>query len=627
MRKVMPPMLLLACLLGTHAVVVAEEMQSVTITGKRPISWWEVVDMRQARDSLAESYAKDIRSDPREGPRDGKTTNPAAQGGSKITCTTDNPVVITTGEKILPENDFQAGGAYGLGLRRVYRSKNATGSMFGPQWLSNIDHPRLIQDTNKYCYTNGNCVPKTVTHTRPDGTKFVYTLVIESGNTDSELITEAKKRRAAAGETTNAVIGASYDYLVKTSPTSSDGAQSTGVITYFYNTRWELARLREFYTYSATGYIQSYSDSLGAKTTFGYQGTKVVSITSPAGKALVFGYGANGLVNSVKDPAGYFWTYEYNSNNMLSKMISPGTTPDVREYLYESPVSATLLTGLKINGVRYSTYSYYGNGLVQESALANGKEKDTFEYSAGTTITDIRGQTTTYGLESIQGELKISSVSRNATATCAAANAKTVYDANGFVDYTEDWEGHRTDYTYDDTGRLLNYTTAAGTNDLLAVVNTWLFDQITSTEYRGGNGIAYARVTYTYMGDLVKSETWDDLKTNRQRKVVYDYTLHPSNVVASVTATRSLPGATAVSTRLYDTSGNLTGHTNYLGQTETWSSYNSMGQPGRHTNLNGVNEDYGYEPKGNMHQSTLRLPAGSRVTKFAYNNNHQVTDI
>lgn len=79
MRKVMAPMLLLAFLLGAHAVVVAEEMQSVTITSKRPISWWDVVDMRQARDALAESYAKDIRSDPREGPRDGKTTDPAAQ--------------------------------------------------------------------------------------------------------------------------------------------------------------------------------------------------------------------------------------------------------------------------------------------------------------------------------------------------------------------------------------------------------------------------------------------------------------------------------------------------------------------------------------------------------------------
>lgn len=54
------------------------------------------------------------------------------QANSKITCTnaTANPVLIATGEKVLPESDFQAGGDYGLGLQRTYRSKNATGSMF-----------------------------------------------------------------------------------------------------------------------------------------------------------------------------------------------------------------------------------------------------------------------------------------------------------------------------------------------------------------------------------------------------------------------------------------------------------------------------------------------------------------
>ncbi|WP_082615955.1 RHS repeat-associated core domain-containing protein [Massilia sp. Root418] len=626
----------------------AEATQIVVIKGTRPvsdptpaprISWWDIVDMRQAREVVREAYGRDVNSDARDGPGKGQLAETGSENNSAInacsreTPVTANPVVISTGEKLLPETDFQAGGDYGLGLHRRYRSINASGTMFGPQWMSNFDYPRLTFDTTT-CYhdpSTGNCPPRTVTHTRPDGSKFIYTLLIQSGGSDSEIILEAKRKRASAAETTNVVPGTEYFYLAKGAAGNFEASRAAGVLTYFYNVRWELERQKENYTYSATGYIQSYSDSRYAKTTFGYQGTKVVSVTSPAGKALVFGYGGNGLVNNVKDPAGNLWRYEYNTSNMLSKVTSPGATAqDVREYVYDNGNNRpTLLTGLIINGVRYSTYSYHPDGRVKESRLESGKERDSFEYNyLQTIVKDVRDQATTYNFENVRGELKTTTVSRNPTATCpTAANALTAYDSNGFADYKDDWNGNRTDYTYDATGRLLEYTTAYTSSDALTVVNTWVNDDIVSAEYRGTSGTPYARVTYTYDAGEVASETWDDLKTGAQRKLVYSYTQHPSNVVATRTTTRTLPGSTVVETKVYDASGNLTSRTNYLGQTESWSLYNSMGQPGRHTNLNGVNEDYGYEAKGNMHQHTLRLPAGSRVTKFAYNNNHQVTDI
>ncbi|GAB2848234.1 hypothetical protein GCM10027277_15480 [Pseudoduganella ginsengisoli] len=312
---------------------------------------------------------------------------------------------------------------------------------------------------------------------------------------------------------------------------------------------------------------------------------------------------------------------------MLSKVTSPGTSPDIREYTY-SPTDATLLAGLKINGTSYSNYTYYPDRRVKTSGLASGEEQETFSYGPLTTnVTDVRGQTSVYTFENIQGTLKVRSVSRQATSTCSAASAATVYDANGNIDFEDDWNGNRTDYNFDNAGRLLGYTTAADTPDALSVVHTWQGDDIATTEYRGAYGGAYKRVTYTYNGTQLETETWDDLKGGAQRKLTYGYTLNPNGTVASRTETLSLPEGPAITTTIYDAQGNITSRTNALNQTETWSSYNGLGLPGRYVDINGVSTDYLYDLKGNLSKATQNLASGPRVTTYTFNNNHQVTDI
>ncbi|GAB2878644.1 hypothetical protein GCM10027277_54840 [Pseudoduganella ginsengisoli] len=59
-------------------------------------------------------------------------TDTSCGSATKASPVTSHPVVIATGEKLLPEVDFQAGGTYGLGLNRNYRSMNASGTLFGP---------------------------------------------------------------------------------------------------------------------------------------------------------------------------------------------------------------------------------------------------------------------------------------------------------------------------------------------------------------------------------------------------------------------------------------------------------------------------------------------------------------
>ncbi len=596
----------------------AEEMQVVEIVGQRPIfdpgmlDYLDLIRNRERYDWVERSTgggARVVAAPPSDSNSNhgeigcNKSKTGAPNGASPVI---GNPVVVATGEKLLFERDFQAMGDYGLGLARTYRSQNASGTLFGPYWLSSIDYPRLnIVTANCYRLQVGGCIPRTVIVTDPDGVKQSYGL---------QLFHDERFRL--------------YDYTVRKS-------QSAGTLTHRANGEWLLTRDKTLYAYSNDGYLQRIVDSFGAVLSFGYQGNRLITVTSAAGKTLALGYGGNGLVATVRDPAGSIWTYDYDGNNMLAKVTAPGAAgqQDIREYTYGGPdnpasTDPTLVTGIVINGVPFSNYTYHPDRRAKDSGPASGEEKETFNYGANlTNVTDLRGQSTDYTFINVLGEMKIDTISRAPSATCSSASAKTVYDANGYIDYQLDWEGSKTDYTFDEFGRLTDVTTAAGTSDALATIYTWEGDDIKTTEWRGTNGIAYLRVTYTYEGSQLKSEVWDDLKTGNRREIIYTYTRHPSNILAARTASRWLPEGYVTDTLEFNTSGNLVRHVNPLGYAESWANHNSMGQPGRHTTFKNRVEEFGYHVNGNLTQHALLLAGGKRFTKFSYNHDRQVMDV
>lgn len=394
---------------------------------------------------------------------------PASVNNTKTECdnTTGNPVVVTTGEKVKTEADFIAGSAYGIALARTYRSKQTSGRWFGPQWLSNLDHPKLAFSTACRVIATGYCMPTTVTFTRPDGTKFNY---VESNPSDDGI----------------------YYFSVA-------GAAATGELLYISTgtKRWVLNRDKQTHTFSTSGNLLRVADQAGATLTFTYTGNDVTQISNGLGQSVNLTWTA-GRVTQVTDAAGGAWTYAYNGSGLLTSVTSPGPNADTRQYHYESPHGSELLTGVTINGVRYSTYSYYADKRVQESGLAGGEQREQFVYGASqTTVTDVAGQPTTYHFTPIHGESKVTSVSRAATPSCPAASASTVYDANGYIDYTFDWNGNKTDTTYDGAGRLLQITTAAGTPKAMTQVHTWTGQDISRTVYRDAANVAYRQVDYT----------------------------------------------------------------------------------------------------------------------------------
>ena len=531
-----------------------------------------------------------------------KAVGPASSGNLKSL----HPVILATGEKLKEEQDFVAYGQFGLALTRTYRSNSPRTGLFSGRWLSQYDYGRII---TAGCFHSpdwvGKCIPTSGKLSFPDGTNYTYTQ--SNFNGDPFL----------------------YSML---------GSSMAGSLSYDPIDGWVLKTVEQTLRYSAAGYIQRVETAGGTLVMqFNYSSDPAYpdSVSNAAGQRVSFGYNPLKYISTVTDPAGNVWTYGYtNSNSSLSTVTSPGTTPDVRTYFYErADLDYTLLTGIALNGVRYSTYTYNSNRKVLQSTLAGGEVNDQFTYGTNTTtLTDARGEATTYGFTSAQGGLKLSSVSRASTTTCAAGTASRSYDANGWLSSTLDWNGNKNLYQFDAAGRMLSVSYANATTSMIGQTNTWTGDNLTMSTFTNSSGTAFKTITYTYGTsglslNLLTSQTWNDLRTGAQRQVNFGYTFQSNGLYATRTVSQVLPTGSATTTYTYDAYGNLASIVNALGQQQAYSSFNGLGQPGHSTDANGVVTDYTYNAQGTLASITQHVNGGSRTTSYLYNNNRQVTDV
>jgi RHS repeat-associated protein len=516
--------------------------------------------------------------------------------------TAGNPVILATGEKVQIEHDILASGIRSLSLDRTYRSASTTTNMFGSRWQSIYDYPVLkTYGCVKYSDYPNQCFPTSIVLTLPDGATYTYT----PAGTDIE------------------------SYQV-------NGSAAMGTLTYVPGMDYIVSIGSKTYTYSASNKTIQKITKDGGEVLLQWTYASGINgrpskVSNGAGHYINFTYNASALVSTATDQEGNKWSYGY-SGNMLTSVTSPGASPDVRTYFYESPYGTDLLTGIAINGTRFSTYSYDSARRVQNSSRASGELNDTFAYGTNsTTVTDVRGQATTYNFVSAQGALKLSSISRASSSTCPGSSATTTYDANGWVSTKVDWNGNVTNYSFDVTGKLQWKTSAAGTSSALTQTNTWNGNNLATMTYQDAAGTAYARVTYDYVTsgpgtNNVASETWNDLLTGGQRRTTYDYTFSGTGLM-SLAVTQTLPSGLATTTYSYDTAGNLTSVTNPLGQQVTYGNYNGRGLPGTITDITGVSTTLVWDEKSNLVSSTLNAPAVNLTTSYVYNHARQPISI
>ncbi|NQD35999.1 hypothetical protein HPT27_03120 [Permianibacter sp. IMCC34836] len=523
--------------------------------------------------------------------------------------TSKRPVVISSGVKRQTEPDFATLGAYSLAMTREYRSDLVNVGIFGANWLSTYDY-RL-----NFVYTNITCrpepgVPDTcngintmagVLLARPDGSLYMYTWNAARGVWD-----DSKPNSIASLKQ------------------ETDG-------TWTHKTEDNVTE-----RYNSSGFILSLKDESGVGYDFAYSGVNLLNrVTHTNGKYLQFSMSGN-KVSTITDPAGKVYTYTYNSYGYLASVKYPGIPSVTRSYHYEDSSGRHRLTGISVNGVRYSTYSYYSNGKVKESGLANGVEKSTFVYgtnAAGyrqTTVTDALGQAATYVYTPVNGVDKLSTVNQAATVTCPHASAGNSYDSRGFLDGTKDWNGNWTRYVYDDKG-LLQETREGeyvyGSDYERRTFNTWdpVENWLTSTEVRDRSGGVKSRTIYAYLQSglskgRIQSVTRTDYTgtgTMSQEVTTYAYG-YTGSLLTQVTIDGPATDINDTVVIKYDTAGNLLEESNGLGQKTVYSNYNAMGWVGRVTQPDGSYVDYTYYDNGLIKSETRYINGVATTTSYGY---------
>lgn len=521
---------------------------------------------------------------------------------------TDQPVIIATGEKYQNEIDFNDFSKVGLSQQRTYRSlaSSRPARLFGAHWYSTFDIP-VLEKSPQTIYDNRfpsqGHQPWYINVTLPDGAVYRY----EYRGYPFYYPSNASGAGTAGGSLNMDVGG----YIVVT----------IGQRAYWYD-RTSLNLL----TIADNG-VNVYN--------FSYTGSQLNTVTGVGGKKITFNY-TNGLVTSVIDASNSTWTYEYDyTNRNLTKVIHPaGTTGGTRQYHYEDPTNKKLLTGITVDGIRKTKVEYYGDGRVKWSGNANNEAWKSFSYNASplsTTVTDQRDQSIQYDFEQAGDVRRLTKTNRASTISCSATASAITYETNGTgnIQTRTDFDGNIWSATYHDTGLINTETFNLNTPAQLTRVHTWQGALISSTTTYNAHGQAFHKIEYErkaggpatgYLTALIET----DLTTGNIRRTNFAYEHHPNGML-KYDIRRDVLDVGEVSTVYeYDTLGRLVGHSNALGQAVTFSNHNSLGQPQTFVDLNGNSTTYQYDSVGNTKSITR---PGSLVTSFLYDGNRAITKI
>ncbi|WP_292432889.1 DUF6531 domain-containing protein, partial [Methylobacter sp.] len=449
-----------------------------------------------------------------------------------VNPTTCNPISIGTGNKLLTEVDYIDGGNSLLRVVRTYNSAHTNRAQYdlAAQW--SIDIIRALR-----LNTNNN--PTMVVAIRPDGKALSYSLNGSNWSTDSDIndtLTQLKNG--------NIVIGWTYTVALNNSVEEYDTLGLLLKITTRNNQRQQFSYsngvggIQYGSTAQANGYLAPSCQRPNGFTMPGKAGI-LLCVTDNQDRQLNFDYDSSGRLIRFSDPEGQLTQYSFDANNNLIGITYPdGKT---KNYLYENSIYKNALTGIiDENGVRYATYNYDNNGKAYSESLALGAAATTLNFNAAaTTVTDALGTVRTYNFQMINGMQKSVGSDQPAGAGCSAASSNITYDANGNVSSRTDFNGNRTNYSYDLTRNLETSRTEGLTSSGAATPATRTIATVWHPTFRLPvqitNGNQQTSYAYNPQGDLTE-KTVKDLATNTARswKTAYTYSAVPGVLLQKV---------------------------------------------------------------------------------------------
>lgn len=397
----------------------------------------------------------------------------------------------------------------------------------------------------------------------------------------------------------------------------------------------------------------------------------LISVSDPFGRQLSFTYDAANRVITMTDPGGGQYLFEYDgpsgpagANNLTKVTFPDGKT---RVYFYNeaaqinggaacstpSPVLPNALTGLQDeNGVRFATWTYDCGGRVTSTEHAGGVERYAFSYAADhSEVTDPLGTSRTVDIpaQRILGVAYSTGTTQGAeSGTGQVSNARS-RDAQGNLSSRTDFNGNRTNYTYDlarnlETSRTEGLTSSGGTTPQTRTNSTQWHStfrlptaiaeplRITSFTYdpdgtqcgaRGALCSKSIQATTDADGSLGFSATVSGATRT------WSYTYNANGSVLTANGPRT--DVTDVTTYTYYANNNadlgkrsnVDTITNAAGHTTSITAYNVHGQPLTMVGANGLTTTMTYDVRQRLTSRTV----GGETTSYDYDFAGQLTKV
>ena len=594
-----------------------------------------------------------------------------------------NPINPGTGNKIAVETDYRTVADGQLSFVRYYNSGlQAVNNVLGGFW-SHTFNTKIA----------ANSAGTEATYTRADGRRYVFKLQSGAWVGEADVSDSLTEQKDSGGNRTG------WQYRVADSDDTQVYSASGSLTSIQRRNGLTLTIVYSDGTNgSSTGNGGFVLDASGNATTAILPAGLLLRSVDQFGKQLTFGYDTYSRIVKITDPAGGAYVYAYASTSSTSNLLSvtyPGAHQRIYTYNESANTSGTnqpnALTGITDEkGFRFATYKYDTTGRATDSLHHTGSgDVDHFQVSyvtpvSQTTVTDPLGQARNYGFQNLLGVVKNNAVDQP---TPGVPGASVTYDANGNLASRVDFNGNRTNYTYDttrnlETARTEGLTSAGATTAQTRTITTeWHASfrlpkriaeplRITTYVYNGDSGASCGfkadNVTLVpgvlcsrsaqATTDANGSQAFTATTSGTARTVSYTYDKFGrvltengarTDVTDAVTLTYYAESASCPTSNgghATGCRGMLESVTNALSQATQYGAYNARGQPLAITDANGVStilaydarqrltsravggETTGYEYDAVGQLTKVTLPDGSYLS-YAYDGAHRLTTL